>query len=185
MQTRPNPPVSALRGAAILVAVFLAAGCANPAEPDAEMTKQDKSPAEMSREERIELRKELMAGKAAVPAPVPASDETPLSGEVPQALLERIMADLEGRTGAPRSEFLIERAGAVQWNDGSLGCPQPGQVYTQAIVPGYQVVLRHGETSYDYHAAERGFLILCEDGRGLTGQIGGKKKGPQNEAPNQ
>ena len=29
---------------------------------------------------------------------------------------------------------------AVTWSDGSLGCPQPGEYYTQVLVPGYWIV---------------------------------------------
>ena len=50
----------------------------------------------------------------------------------------------------------------MTWSDGSLGCPRPGQVYTQALVPGYQVVLEVEGRQYDYRATERGYYVLCE-----------------------
>lgn len=153
--------------ASIAVAALLGAGCVNSDETSgketdqmAEDTKPTKAPAEMTREERIRFRQEMMEKKGLETVSEP-DEAAPVAGEVPAELLDRIMADLEGRTGALRAEFSVARAMAVQWNDGSLGCPKPGEMYTQAIVPGYKVVLRHGDTSYDYHASERGYFVLC------------------------
>lgn len=159
----------------------LTAACANPEDSDEMTADSQKEPAVMSREERIRLRQEMAEDKKFETVDEP--DETPVVGEVPQQLLDEIMADLEKRTGASRSAFTIQRAEAVEWNDGSLGCPQPGQVYTQAIVPGYRVVIEHQGMDYDYHAAESGYFVLCENVRARIEQLGGKKKGPQNEAP--
>ena len=50
----------------------------------------------------------------------------------------------------------------LTWSDGSLGCARPGQAYTQALVPGYQVVLEVEGRQYDYRATERGYYVLCE-----------------------
>jgi hypothetical protein len=30
------------------------------------------------------------------------------------------------------------------WNDGSLGCPEPGMMYTQALVNGYWLIIEAG-----------------------------------------
>ena len=159
MNANTKTPFVRSAAVAIACATLLGAGCANPDQNGAEDADTMKAPTEMSREDRIKLRQELMDKKKVDAVDEP--DEPEAVGDVPGELLDKIMADLEGRTGAPRSEFNIERAKAVQWSDGSLGCPKPGEMYTQAIVPGYQVVLRHGDKSYDYHASERGFFILC------------------------
>ncbi len=94
------------------------------------------------------------------PPPKPA----PLTGEIPQDLLDAVFEDLLGRIDTSREAVVVDRAGAVVWRDGSLGCPQPGMMYTQALVPGYQIVLRVGEQTYDYHANDRGYFVLCEGG---------------------
>jgi hypothetical protein len=60
--------------------------------------------------------------------------------------------------------MVVIRDQAVTWSDGSLGCPQPGVFYTQALVPGYWVVLQVGDQEYDYRASERGHFVLCEGG---------------------
>jgi membrane protease subunit HflC len=43
----------------------------------------------------------------------------------------------------------IER---VDWSDGSLGCPAPGVSYTQAIVPGFNLVFDNGGESVEVHS---------------------------------
>ena len=55
----------------------------------------------------------------------------------------------------------------VTWPDGSLGCPVPGMQYTQALVPGYRVILRAGGQAFDYHAAANGHLVLCPAERAI------------------
>jgi hypothetical protein len=43
-----------------------------------------------------------------------------------------------------------------------LGCPERGVLYTQAQVPGYQVILELDGQRFDYRADERGIVRLCE-----------------------
>jgi hypothetical protein len=85
-----------------------------------------------------------------------------VTGEVPESLLNKIVDDLVARTGADRQSIEVVRAEAVVWNDGSLGCPQPGMEYTQMLVDGYWVVLRAGGQDYDFRATQAGYFILCE-----------------------
>ncbi|MBI5670738.1 MAG: SH3 domain-containing protein [Chloroflexi bacterium] len=55
-----------------------------------------------------------------------------------------------------------------QWNgqlypDSSLGCPQEGQSYTQAVTRGVQYLLTYRGTVYDYRVSnDGGIVILCE-----------------------
>jgi len=89
--------------------------------------------------------------------------ESPVTGEVPPKILQAIREDLGKRLRIddPQAPRLV-RAQSVTWGDGSLGCPQPGQYYTQALVPGYWVVLEYEGRAYDYRASERGYFSLCE-----------------------
>ena len=105
--------------------------------------------------------------RSQLPVTPPARDLAPTTpppvvGEVPPDILAKIIADLEGRLGPGGPAIMVTQAEAVVWNDGSLGCPQPGVLYTQALVNGYRVVLQAGSDSYDYRAAEQGFFFLCE-----------------------
>ncbi|HSM17345.1 MAG TPA: hypothetical protein VK845_10190 [Gemmatimonadales bacterium] len=58
----------------------------------------------------------------------------------------------------------VLRAEAVTWQDGSLGCPEPGMAYTQALVDGYWVELMAGEETLDYRLSSEGGIKFCADG---------------------
>jgi hypothetical protein len=75
-----------------------------------------------------------------------------------------VVADLSTRTGKDASAATVTTAESVTWPDGSLGCPEPGMMYTQIVTPGYHVVLELDGTSYDYRVAGDGNVVrLCED----------------------
>jgi hypothetical protein len=94
----------------------------------------------------------------------PTAATTPVTGEVPAQLLDAILKDLAGRSDATADSIAVTQAQAVIWNDGSLGCATPGEVYTQAIVKGYWVILEVAGRKYDYRVAESGYFFLCERG---------------------
>ena len=95
---------------------------------------------------------------------------SPLLAPPPQGLtledaVKAARADAAQRTGlAPEALELIS-AEAVTWSDGSLGCPQPGRLYTQALVPGSRVRLRGPAGEMDYHASTQGAPVLGPAGR--------------------
>jgi hypothetical protein len=84
-----------------------------------------------------------------------------------QAVVEAALSDAAKRTGMTILDLSVLSAEAVTWSDGSLGCPEPGMSYTQALVPGYRVRIRAGVEVLDYHASERGPLALCPPGRAV------------------
>jgi hypothetical protein len=81
---------------------------------------------------------------------------------IPGDLLNAILADASERTGIEPDALIVTRADAVTWNDGSLGCPEPGMFYTQALVDGYQIVLSAGDATLDYRAQSSGYFRVCE-----------------------
>lgn len=93
--------------------------------------------------------------------------ETPTSmasiGEVPGDLLDAITSEAAERAGVEADEVAIITAEAVTWSDGSLGCPEPGMMYTQALVPGYRVVVEAAGEEMYFHASERGYFQFCEN----------------------
>jgi hypothetical protein len=98
----------------------------------------------------------------------PASSlEAPTSllpiGEVPADLLDAISSDAAERAGVEQDDVTILTAESVTWSDGSLGCPEPGMMYTQALVPGYRVVVEAGGKEMSFHASERGDFQFCEN----------------------
>jgi hypothetical protein len=98
-----------------------------------------------------------------LPERVPVTTPSPVTGEVPSRILNAIVADLADRLRVAPPQIEITRAESVIWNDGSLGCPEPGMSYTQAQVRGYWVVLEYDGQSFDYRATEGGFFRLCQN----------------------
>jgi hypothetical protein len=96
-------------------------------------------------------------------APTPGS-EAPMTN-VPPAMIEAALADAANRSTVGRDAITVLSAGPVTWPDGSLGCPQPGMLYTQALVSGYRIVLQAGDQTLNYHAMSRGKPVFCPAGR--------------------
>jgi hypothetical protein len=109
-----------------------------------------------------ELTSPLPHGPSPLPTPPDATEAQ--TGRVPQDLMDAVFDDLLERLDVGREAIAVEQAGAVVWRDGSLGCPQPGMMYTQALVPGYRIWLLVGDERFDYHASEGGYFVLCEGG---------------------
>jgi hypothetical protein len=82
---------------------------------------------------------------------------------VPQAAWDEIMEDLASRVDGPLAGATVVKAERMNWNDGSLGCPQPGQVYTQALVDGFQVILEVDGREFDYRVGAGSVVHLCEE----------------------
>jgi hypothetical protein len=61
------------------------------------------------------------------------------------------LADAAARAGVGPADVVVVIHEDVTWPDGSLGCPQPDQFYTQALVPGYRVVVEAGGEQFHYH----------------------------------
>lgn len=80
-------------------------------------------------------------------------------------MLAAIVADAGQRTGVTQDEVELMTAEAVTWSDGSLGCPEPGMMYTQALVAGYRVVVRAAGETLTYHAGQDGDARYCEHPR--------------------
>lgn len=57
---------------------------------------------------------------------------------------------------------------SVSWRSGSMGCPKPGMMYTQALVPGVLIRLTLDGETYRYHAAKNGQPFYCPNDRAET-----------------
>ena len=86
------------------------------------------------------------------PAAVPPAPAPPV-----QAALD----DAAHSTGFAPASLKVSSVEKVTWLDGSLGCPEPGLMYTQALVAGYRIRIDAGGKTLDYHADKRGTLVLC------------------------
>ncbi len=75
-----------------------------------------------------------------------------------QMVVQMALADAQRFGKAPAQVLVAE---SVIWNNGAMGCPRPGMLYTDALVPGYRVQLQVGHQVLDYHAGRDGRPWLC------------------------
>jgi hypothetical protein len=98
---------------------------------------------------------------------MPSKDDAPKNtpSSVPTTLLADAKADAARRTGKSEKEITVVSAESVTWPDASMGCPAPGMMYAQVLMPGYRIVLRVGDKQFDYHAGKSGKPALCPPDR--------------------
>ena len=94
------------------------------------------------------------------PADSPGGEAIATSA-MPRAVRRAVVADAARRFKVSESAVVLARAEQLNWSDGSLGCPQPGQMYTQALVPGFRVVARTTEGEFLYHTDSNGQVLIC------------------------
>lgn len=109
----------------------------------------------------------LFAACATVQSQTPPAMEVTVAVVSLQSVTEAALADATRQTGIERARLTVLEAQAVTWQNGSLGCPEKGMAYTDALVPGYRVRIQAGARVLDYHASARGGLTLCPEGRAV------------------
>lgn len=98
------------------------------------------------------------------PEPAPSSAAPPADV---RSIVDTAIRDAAAQLNVDPRTIEIVSARSVTWSDGSLGCPADGMMYTQALVPGYRVVLRVGGETLDYHAGVNGHVALCPPERAV------------------
>lgn len=98
------------------------------------------------------------------PSPSPSDGTPEVPGEATDAdeVVAAAVADLAEREGADAGEITVASDEAVEWRSGALGCPEAGQMYTQALTPGRRIILTVGGEEFAYHAAATGSASYCE-----------------------
>lgn len=143
----------------LMLALPWAAGPLGASEAPSEDAGAQAQTGESQRERRLRLQREN-------PRPMPAEAALVEESETSQVVLpadlrDRVIADAAQRSGVAEDAVKLISAQAVTWPDGSLGCPQPGVMYTQMLVPGYRIVVTAQEKTYDYRAPQKGGFQLC------------------------
>lgn len=94
------------------------------------------------------------------PPAAPAAEPVD-SSVLPRVVRRAVVKDAAQRFMVTESAVVLTRAEQVTWSDGSLGCHQPGGIYTQMIVPGFRVVAKTEDRELVYHTDSRGHVIAC------------------------
>ena len=84
------------------------------------------------------------------------------TGKLPAALADAVLQDASKRSGLPISSLRIVKAERRTWTNGCLGLGDPGVVCTQALVPGWQVIVEGGKQRLVYRTGESGRVRLDE-----------------------
>lgn len=105
---------------------------------------------------------ELEPGDPAPPSPSAGQD---LPGTDPDRdeLVDTAVADLAEMLSVDSHAIIVVTVESVTWRDGSMGCPEPGMSYTQALVNGVRVELTLDGTSYWYHQGGTNPIRYCVD----------------------
>lgn len=115
---------------------------------------------------RVEDQSADMDGNDTVGADVTIMGE---SDELLEQAVEYAREDLAEKLGVPVDGMVVQEAMRVTWSDGSLGCPEPGSMYTQALVEGAMVRLIVDGREYRYHGGEDGQMFHCPSHRVRAG----------------
>jgi len=99
---------------------------------------------------------------SAPPTSTTTTTRPPVTDQVPASVLKEILDDAAAASRVAVEDLVVVRAESVGWSDGSLGCPQPGFVYTQAVVAGYWVEIDAGGDLLDYRIAY-GHFDRCDN----------------------
>jgi len=91
-----------------------------------------------------------------------AAEATFVSLDAVPDQVQAAIADAAERFGVPESQVAVAGALRVVWSDGSLGCPEDGMMYTQALVDGYLLTLEVDGRRVDYHGENGRPPFLCE-----------------------
>ena len=93
---------------------------------------------------------EDLSAQASIPAPMN------MNGQIAFA-----KKDLAKRLDVDLDSIKLSSANAVTWRSGSLGCPEPGKMYTEALVPGAVIYLQVNNMIHAYHAKFAGEPFYC------------------------
>ena len=69
--------------------------------------------------------------------------------------------DLAKKIGAPERDVAGVAQEDVTWPDSCLGCVKTGETCAQVLTPGYRIVLRVRDATYEYHTNRGDRVRLC------------------------
>lgn len=85
--------------------------------------------------------------------------------DLPTSPTDMAIADLAQRLDVDPDGIEVVSVDEVTWPDGGLGCPEPGMMYTQALVDGSRIVLRADGIRHEYHSGGSRDPFYCPPAR--------------------
>jgi len=106
-------------------------------------------------------------GSHATPPPTVATSSAPTTSNAARERAFRAAASqLSHDVNAPADSIAGVSQDEMTWRDSCLGCPKTGESCTQVMTPGYRVVMRIGDATYEYHTDLGGIARLCNQNSG-------------------
>jgi hypothetical protein len=99
----------------------------------------------------------MLSPASPTPTTLPAA-----AGRTPQPdVRELAVADLAAHLALKVDAITVISVEPAEWNDASLGCPEPDMMYAQVITSGYRIVLEANGQRFEYHTGE-GNIVRCK-----------------------
>ncbi|MEO8191498.1 MAG: hypothetical protein ABI682_14240 [Acidobacteriota bacterium] len=102
-----------------------------------------------------------LAGCArSVPPPPSSAGGSDVSKSRQHSFDEAVDA-LHDQIHSPKADIAGVTQDDVTWDDSCLGCGRTGEKCTNVLTPGYRIVLRVRDATYEYHSDRGGRVRLC------------------------
>ncbi|QLE41251.1 hypothetical protein FD723_12935 [Nostoc sp. C052] len=75
---------------------------------------------------------------------------------LPRLVANAVLRDLARRQGISTRELQIIDYNQQTWRNGCLELPQPDEICTQALIPGWRIVVSNGKQNWIYHTNNNG-----------------------------
>lgn len=95
---------------------------------------------------------------------VPPPPESSVGADVSksrQHAFEEAVDALHDQIHTPKSDIAGVSQDDVTWNDSCLGCARTAERCTNVLTPGYRIILRVRDATYEYHSDRGGKVRLC------------------------
>ncbi|OPF15199.1 hypothetical protein B1L04_21905 [Microcystis aeruginosa KW] len=80
----------------------------------------------------------------------------------PNSVIEAVRQHLSQKTKIPVNRLQIQAAQPQTWPDGCLGLAKPGALCTQAVVPGWRIILTDKQKTWVYRTNSSGTNLRLE-----------------------
>ena len=102
-----------------------------------------------------------LSGCAHNQPPPPTSSEGGDMSKSRQHAFDEAVDALHDQIHAPKADIAGVSQEDVTWNDSCLGCGRTGEKCTNVLTPGYRIILRVRDATYEYHGDRGGKVRLC------------------------
>ena len=80
------------------------------------------------------------------------------------AAVDAAMQAAAPHLGVNPDQLRVTQVEARQWPDSSLGCPQPGLLYSQIVTPGFLIIISSASgKQLEYHTDAGAHVVLCKE----------------------